>query len=298
MKLTRAGSALIALFLFAACSGGAGTPDDGRIKVVAAFYPLAWAAQQVGGSAVAVEDLTPSGVEPHDLELKASQVRDISEADLVVYMGSGFQPAVDDVAGQLDEAKRLDALQGRDLLRGTPEEGEADPDQVDPHVWLDPTIMSGIVEAVAARLTEIDPDDADRFRANSSELQDELAGLDDEYRQGLGRCRQHQIVTSHAAFAYLAARYALEQVSVAGIDPESEPSPGRLAEVARFVTENHISTIFFEELAPRDVAETLARETGAQIEVLTPIETQPESGDYLDAMQMNLTALRDALVCD
>ncbi|MEA2433364.1 MAG: zinc transport system substrate-binding protein [Actinomycetota bacterium] len=290
-------TALCLTLLCSACSQGGSEPND-KLKVVAAFYPLAWATEQVGGASVEVEDLTPSGVEPHDLELKASQVRDISEADLVVYMGSGFQPAVDDVAGQLDESQRLDALEGRDLLHGTPEEGEADASQIDPHVWLDPSIMATIVDDVAVRLAEIDPDNADRFRANSSALQDELAALDEEFRTGLSGCKRNEIVTSHAAFAYLAARYKLDQVSVAGIDPESEPSPGRLAEVARFVTENDVTTIFFEELAPKDVADTLARETGAKVEVLSPLETKPEAGDYLDAMRTNLTALRDALDCE
>jgi zinc transport system substrate-binding protein len=264
---------------------------------VAAFYPLAWAAEQVGGTVVDVSDLTPSGVEPHDLELKASQVRDLSDADLVIYMGSGFQPAVDDVAGQLDADHRLDALEGRDLLRGTPEEGEADASQTDPHIWLDPSIMATIVDDVATRLAEIDPDHADQFDANSAVLQEELASLDEEFRAGLNNCDRHDIVTSHAAFAYMAAAYGLEQVSVAGIDPESEPTPGRLAEVARFVTDNGVTTIFFEELAPQDVADTLARETGAKIEVLTPIETQPSNGTYLDAMEANLAALREALDC-
>lgn len=297
--MSKAGVAVAAaLLLLSGCSKTSESGSESGIKVVAAFYPLAWAAEHVGGQAVEVEDLTPPGVEPHDLELKASQVRDISGADLIAYIGSGFQPAVDDVAGQLDESQRYDPLQGRDLLHGTPEGGEADSSEIDPHLWLDPTLMASIVDELTARLVEIDPDRAEGFQERSAALQEELAQLDEEFRDGLGGCSRHDIVTSHAAFAYLAARYGLNQVSVAGIDPESEPTPGRLADVARFVTDNEVTTIFFEELAPQDVAETLARETGASIEVLTPIENRPEDGDYLDAMRRNLSALREALDCE
>lgn len=289
----RAWPGLLVTFLVLATGCSPGTTADGRVHVVAAFYPLAFAVEQVGGPLVDVESLTPSGVEPHDLELKASQVRDISAADLVVYLGSGFQPAVEDVVSQLDESQRFDALEGRQLTEGTGDEKG----QVDPHVWLDPTIMADIVEGVAAQLSETDPDNASTYRRNARDLEADLGSLDQDFRSGLAGCKRNEIVTSHAAFAYLAARYGLEQVSVSGIDPEAEPSPGRLAEVARFVETHHVTTIFFEELAPQDVAETLARETGASIEVLSPLETPPDNGDYLDAMRTNLAHLQKALDC-
>jgi zinc transport system substrate-binding protein len=114
----------------------------------------------------------------------------------------------------------------------------------------------------------------------------------------LADCRSREIVTSHAAFGYLAARYDLEQVSISGIDPEAEPTPARLAEVASFVQEHHVKTIFFEELAPPDLAETLARETGARTDVLSPLETPPNEGDYLSEMRRNLQRLETALECE
>ena len=285
--------AIVAIVLLAtsACSAGA-DGDDGTTRVVAAFYPLAWAATQVGGGLVEVGDLTPSGVEPHDLELRAGQVRDLSDADLVAYVGSGFQPAIEDVADELDEGQRFDALEAAGVSL------EQADDEVDPHVWLDPRAMADIVDAMATRLAELDPSDAERFRANAAGVRDELADLDDDFERGLSDCARRDIVTSHSAFGYLAARYGLEQVSVAGIDPESEPTPGRLAEVADFVTDEGVTTIFFEELAPKDVAETLARETGATVSVLTPLETEPDHGDYLDAMRANLSALRKGLDCE
>ena len=122
--------------------------------------------------------------------------------------------------------------------------------------------------------------------------------MDREFAEGLKSCRSRDLVTSHAAFGYLAARYDLKQVSISGIDPEAEPSPARLAEIAAFVEDHHISTIFFEELAPPDLAEALARETGARTDVLSPLETTPEQGDFLDEMRRNLERLRKGLDCE
>jgi zinc transport system substrate-binding protein len=283
------------LFALAACGGDSGAATSSSVTVVAAFYPLEFAAERVGGERVSVESLTPSGVEPHDLELSARQIGDLTDATLVIYLGSGFQPAVEDVLAGIDGPIKFDALSGADLLSA---EGEASTSGVDPHVWLDPTRMAEIVDGIANRLAELDPDGAALYQRNARALRRDLIDLDQDYARTLKHCDSREIVTSHAAFGYLAARYGLEQISVAGIDPEAEPSPGRLAEVIDFVKEHHIETVFFEELAPPDLAETLAEETGAKTEILSPLETQPDQGDYIDAMQSNLDRLRNALGCD
>lgn len=279
------------------CSGGSEPTgsEGGKPAVVASFYPLVFAAQGVGGDLVEVENLTASGVEPHDLELSADQVGSLSEADLIVFLGGGFQPAVEDVVSGLDGSRVLDVLEGVDLLPNPEEDSET---TTDPHVWLDPTNMAEIVDRVTTRLTAIDPDHEEDYLDNAKQLNSQLSDLDSEFSDALANCRTRDIVTSHAAFGYLAARYDLNQISISGIDPEAEPSPGRLAEVARFVEENDVGTIFFEELVSPEVAETIAAETGARTQMLSPLESQPESGDYIDAMKANLAALTGALECD
>jgi zinc transport system substrate-binding protein len=283
------------LIALSACGTGTGS-ESGSPQVIAAFYPLEFAAERVGGGKVNVESLTPSGVEPHDLELSSDQIRELAGADLVVYLGEGFQPAVEDALAGLDASRQFDALEGKDLLQDV--EGEAGETGADPHVWLDPNILATIADQLGARLTDLYPEGADLFEENTKQLQRDLMRLDREYSTGLEHCGSREFVTSHEAFGYLAARYDLEQVSIAGIDPEAEPSPQRMAEVVSFVNEHHVKTIFFEELAPPDIAETLARETGAQTEVLSPLETRPETGDYLDVMRSNLDLLRRALDCE
>jgi zinc transport system substrate-binding protein len=274
-------------------SAGAG----GKPSIVAAFYPLEFAVREVGGDLVTVDGLTPSGVEPHDLELSVQQVRSLSDADLVVFLGAGFQPAIEDAVSALNEDRALDVLEGIDLLRGSGDHEHEDEEEQDPHVWLDPSNMTTIARAVAARLTEIDAAHAETYESNAEDLAARLDVLDAELAESLSECGSRDIVTSHAAFDYLAARYDLDQVSISGIDPEGEPSPGRLAEVARFVREHDVSTIFFEELVSPAVAETIANETGARTAMLSPLESQPRSGDYIDAMEANRDELTKALDC-
>lgn len=274
--------------LLSGCSQGAQGSGAGEPTVVAALYPLAFAAEEVGGDLVEVESLTPPGVEPHDLELTADQVGTLAEADLVLYLGGGFQPAIEDVLSDVDESRKLDLLEGRSTVS----------QESDPHVWLDPAHMASIAEAVAQRLSEIQPKERDVFEENAKAVTTRLDDLDEEFESGLATCGSRDIVVSHAAFGYLADRYDLNEISISGIDPEAEPTPEQLADVTRFVRENGVSTIFFEELVSPDVAETIAAETGAQTAMLNPLESAPGNGDYFDAMLENLQNLKEALDCE
>jgi zinc transport system substrate-binding protein len=326
--------AVAGLTLLAACGGtedagavqdsaqqeAAGTPLD----VVVGFYPYQYVAERVGGDDVVVSNLTAPGAEPHDLELSPQQVAALGAADLVLY-SAGFQPAVDEAVAQQAPDSSFDVLDAvevreyeeREVLLGEDaeqddghghdddhaeeaehgEEGHDDHTGEDPHVWLDPTRLATIADAVAERLAEVDPDRADGFAERAAELTAELTALDDELRTGLSSCARPEMVTSHDAFGYLADRYGLDQVAISGLSPEDEPSPRRLAEVARFAQERGVTTIFFEELVSPRVAESLAREVGAETQVLSPLEGPPEDGDYLDGMRANLQTLRTALDC-
>ncbi|MEV1288829.1 metal ABC transporter substrate-binding protein [Micromonospora sp. NPDC049679] len=304
--LAATAAALLTLGGAAACSAGSADADPNRVTVVAAFYPLQFVAERIGGDAVRVTNLAKPGAEPHDLELNPRQVGQISDAKLVVYL-KGFQPAVDDaVAQQADNhafdvatvAPLLDASAGGHEHEGEPGHKEEQSGK-DPHVWLDPTRLAAIGDKLAERLAAADPDHAADFPARASALRADLEKLDREYEQSLKTCQRREVVTSHSAFGYLAQRYKLEQISVAGLTPEDEPSAQRLVEVASEAREHKASTIFFETLVSPKVAETIAREVGAQTAVLDPIEgLQPGTGgDYLSVMRTNLAALKPALGC-
>lgn len=292
--MRRAAVLALALWAAAACTDGGDGGAARKVRVVAGFYPLAEAAAHVGGDRVAVTNLTPAGAEPHDLELRSSDVDRIEEAAVVLYLGRGFQPAVEQAA-ERGEGRAVDLLApGAGVV-----EGGADDD---PHVWLDPTLMARIAERVREALGEADPEGRPTYEANAAAYVADITALDAAYRQGLAQCDRRVIVTSHDAFGHLARRYGLTQDAITGLSPESEPDPDRLSELASKVRAEGITTIFYETLVSPRVAETLARETGARTAVLDPIEgitedEQAEGRTYESAMTDNLAALRNALSC-
>lgn len=280
-------AALIAASLLAsACAQDASSRTDGRMSVVASFYPLAFVAERVGGDRMAVRNLTPPGAEPHDLELTPGQVEAVRRARLVVFL-SGFQGAAESAVASGPRAQLLDVRAAARPLLG----------EHDPHVWLDPLRMSRIARAVANKLGAVDGRHAAEYRARAEAFASDLAALDSEFDDGLDTCRRREIVTSHDAFAYLADRYRLRQIAITGVDPEAEPTPRRLDEVVKAVRRYKATTVFAETLLPRKVAETVAREAGVRTDVLDPVEGVRGSDTYFTVMRRNLAALRRALEC-
>lgn len=258
--------------------------------MVAAFYPLQYAAERVGGSGVSVANLTEPGIEPHDLELSAQQVGEIADADLVLYV-KGFQPAVDEAIAQQAPDRAIDVSSEISTLTL---DGAADP-----HVWLDPANMSAIGTAIAERLAEISPDGAAAFAKNSTALSSAMSALSTEYSTALAQCRTRTMVVSHDAFGYLAKAFGLTQVGISGLSPDAEPSPARLREVADVVKSQNVDTIYYETLVDPKVAQTIADETGATAQKLDPLEgLQPgATGDYASVMRENLTTLAKGQGC-
>jgi zinc transport system substrate-binding protein len=291
-----------AALLLSACGSPSSAADENGVSVVASFYPLAEAASRVGGNLVSVQNLTPPGVEPHDLELAPDDIEAIATADVIVYLGGGFQPAVEDALAEAEDAEAVDALAAVDTSPAPASEAEEGL-TVDPHVWLDPVRYEEIVRAVADALANADPVNEATYAANADAYVAELATLDEEFRTGLWDCERTTIVTSHEAFGYLADAYGLTQVGILGLSPEAEPDPRRLAELRDLVEREGVTTIFSEELVSPKVAETLANEAGVEVAVLNPIESltdaQVEAGeDYVSAMRENLDTLRRALGCE
>jgi zinc transport system substrate-binding protein len=269
--------------------GSTATSIDEVPTVVASFYPLAFVAERVGGPDVQVVDLTPPGVESHDLELTPRQVTDIASADLVVYQ-KGFQPAVDDAVEQNASGTELDITEVASLddLTG------------DPHVWLDPTRFAAITQEVADALGDVVPAKADAIQGRADELVGELTALDEEFRAGLAVCERQVVVTTHEAFGYLGDRYGLDFVGISGPEGEAEVSPARLREVQDVIENGNVTTVFTERLVSPEVADTLAADLGTTTAILDPIEgltEDTEGEDYLTLMRANLGALRRANGC-
>lgn len=312
--LTRRRSALAAttLLLGTALAGcGSTASDDDRVQVLASFYPLQYVAEQIGGDLVNVTSLTPAGAEPHDLELSPAHARSVGEADLVVYL-SDFQPAVDDAIAAREPEHVVDAAAAADLeahgddehaddehAEETEEEhAEHDHGALDPHFWLDPERLAAVAADVETQLATVDPENADTYAERADELVASLTDLDTRLSDGLAQCTDRVVVTSHEAFGYLADKYDFELVGIAGIDPDTEPSPARLREVSDVIEENGVSTIYLESLVSSKVTDTLAADLGVKTAVLDPLEglTDPET-DYRSVMLTNLDVLRAGQGC-
>jgi zinc transport system substrate-binding protein len=300
-KLALAGASLLATALvLSGCGSGAfgaggkgGRDGSGRLEVVAAFYPLQFATQQIGGTHVKVISLTKPGAEPHDIELTPQDVGTVSKASLVVYE-KGLQGAVDQVVTAQGGDRGLDVVPAANLnLRvagGT----------ADPHFWLDPQRYSDVGKLIAARLSSVDPANKADYEKNAKVFEDNLAKLSQEFTTGLATCKRKDIVTSHSAFSYLAQRFGMKQISISGISPDQEPKAAELAAVSTYARANGVTTIYAETLVSPAIAQTVARESGATMATLDPIEglTKASAGkDYFGVMRSNLKALRTGQGC-
>lgn len=314
MKINRLVLAASALVLaVTGCGSGSSDDDDASgdaLTIATSFYPLQHAAEQVGGDHVEVTNLTQAGAEPHDLELTPKQILEASQADALVYL-KDFQPSVDDAAAEAGDTAfevspfaRLDIEPDEDE-HGDEHEGEDheghDHGSVDPHFWLDPTRYADVVDALADHFAEIDPDHAADYRANAKAFTAELSTLDTDLTEGLAECTSTDLVTGHSAFAYFADRYGFHQESVSGLSPGAEPSPAALADLITHIKDEGITTVYAETLVPTDVADTIARDAGAEVAVLDPIEglTDESAGDsYVEVMRSNLATVREGQGCE
>jgi zinc transport system substrate-binding protein len=283
------GSAVLIAAASGCSPGPAGGTDDERVAVTVSVYPLLEAAERVGGGRANVTSLIPPGAEPHDIELSPDQVDQMLDADLVLYVGGGFQPAVEDIASRR-EGITVDVL-AEVLPEGT----------TDPHIWLDPLFMAELVDVVARALVRTDPEGSSSYEDRAAEFRDEIEDLHRRFSDGLEDCEHRTFVSTHAAFGHLARRYELVERSIAGLSPESEPDPARLAELEDLIDREGVTTVFTEPLVSPSVAETLARATGARVATLDPLEGVSEEAQqgatYVSLMERNLQALRDALDC-
>ena len=293
---------------------------DGTLTVMASFYPLQYLAEKIGGEHVTVTSLTPAGAEPHDLELSPKTVDALSSADAVIYL-AGFQSAVDEAIEQQAPKTVIDVSPAVQLVEagvdanhpseeedeGTDEAQSSEADghedhhhdmSADPHFWLDPVRMANAATLVGDKLAEANPANAEMYKTNAKALKDELTSLGNDLVSKTSTCQIKTFVTAHTAFGYLADRTGLTQVGISGLDPDSSPSPARLAEISQIARDQGVTTIFTEALIDPKIAQTLADDLGISTAVLDPIESQTDpSKDYSGVMNDNIDALTKALNC-
>jgi zinc transport system substrate-binding protein len=272
------------------------TKRPGTLSVVVGFYPIDFAATAVGGRHLTLTDLTKPGVEPHDVELTPQQVALIATADVVAYI-PGLAPAIDEAVLQNNPKAALDVTKGITRLSASTDGAQACADAsgcpyvADPHVWLDPLNEAQIGRNLANRFAELLRPQRAAFAAGNASLDSSMQSLNAAYLQHLAICQSRTLVSSHAAFGYLAHAYDLRQIGISGLNPDAEPSPARLAEVATLAKKENVTTIYYERLVSPAVADTLAAALGLTTAVLDPLEGAPPRGDYTSQMKLNLDAL-------
>ncbi len=271
-----------------------------KIQVTTSFYPLYFFTSEIAAGIVDIYNVTPAGAEPHDYEPTSQDIARIENSKLLILNGSKLEPWADKIKSDLEEKNTVVVALGDNLAnQQLQEDGET---IQDPHIWLSPKIAKQEAKTIAQNLMGIDSANSFAYQINLQNLEKKLDDLDSRYKEGLANCETRDIITSHAAFGYLAADYNLNQVPISGLSPDAEPSAKQLAEVADFAKKNKVKYIFFESLVSPKLSQTIAQEIGAQTLVLNPIEglsdEEISSGkNYFTEMNNNLANLRIALQC-
>lgn len=290
--MSRAWVVALALLALGGCAPAA---PPAKPLVVTTIYPLWEFARQVAGDRATVVSLVPAGTEPHDWEPAPRDVSRLRQAAVLVHTGTALDGWAEKLLADLPGGRVVVNVRGG---LGVLTVGGV----TDPHLWLDPTLARAQVLAIAGGLEQADPAGQAVYAENAKAFVTRLDALDLEFAAGLADCARREVVTSHAAFAYLARRYRLTQVPVMGISPEAEPSPADLAAIVRTARRLKVTHVFYETLVSPRLAETLSREIGATplplnpIEGVSPAEAAAGTG-YLELMRANLANLRTALGC-
>ncbi len=303
---------LITFFVLSGCSENpsAGSKNtEGKLQVYTSIYPLYDFAKKIGGQYVSVTNLIPPGTDPHSFELLPRDMSKLSEADLLVFNGGGFEPWVERVNQILDsdQVKVVDSTAQISLIEGHAhhEHGHGDEHEHpangnDPHVWLDPQLAKQQAASIRDALVQLDEAHKSYYTENYDQLASKLDQLDQEFKEMVAQAPKKQFAVSHASFSYLAKRYGLEQIAISGLSPSDEPGPQELKKVIEQVKEHDIDVILFETLVSNKMAGVVKKEVKAETMVLNPLEglteTEMKQGeDYFSVMYKNKENLAKAL---
>ncbi|NLY77974.1 MAG: zinc ABC transporter solute-binding protein [Tissierellia bacterium] len=284
------------MLIIVGCSSEANLNSNGSEDnlVYVSFYPLYFLADEIGGDHIDLRMVVPNGVESHEYEPSMQQLKDIEKAQLFIYNGAGFESWADKVVGNIiEEDRTINASESVHLIM--------EDNNPDPHIWLSPQNMIKIGETIKDRLVLMDAANKDEYERNFNELASRLMELDNKYFEELKDKSKDSIIVSHAAFTYLADRYGFEQIPVAGISPEQEPSSKTIADLIEIVKNDNHEYILLETLASPKTVQVIAEETNLQVLTLNPIEGLTEEDitngeDYITIMEKNLENLKKALV--
>ena len=327
------------LILFtAACGQNETLPqennDEDILTIYTTVYPLTYFTERIGGNLVQVKSIYPTGSNEHTFDPTQKDMMNLADADLFFYIGMGLEGFVDNAKKTLanEQVKLIatsNSVSDEELVQeqaheeeGTDEDAHEDEDEdedehgheneavenhddhdhgdIDPHLWISPTISIKLAKSIQDSLIEQDPANEETYTKNFDALQTELEALDMKFQEMANNVPNKTFFVSHAAFGYLAGAYGLEQVAIAGLNSQDEPSQKELTEIVELAKEKQIKTILFEQNVSSNLAKVIQSEVGAEsgilhnLSVLTEEDIQNEE-TYFTLMEKNLATLEEAL---
>jgi zinc transport system substrate-binding protein len=293
-----------------------------EINVVTSFYPLYEFTSNVGGDKINVDVLIPPNVEPHEYELKPSDMVKILESDLFIYNGAGMEPWVHNIIEHneinvLDASNQIELIEtehhNHDTHENDKENNETYEEEThehehgdyDPHIWLSPVNAIIQIENIRDKLIELDPENEEYYTENANEYIMKLNELDEKIKSEINpeKCKKREVVITHATLGYFCKEYKCEQIPLSGITPEAEMSIKQLTEIMHEIENKNVTVIFFEKQVNPKTAEVIAEELKIETMIFNTIhgisdEEQKEGKNYITLMEDNISKLKYALECD
>lgn len=299
--LSYAAAAVLAAFVISGCGGAPAEQKkpaaDAKIPVAVSFDAMKEFTEAVGGDKVQISVIIPDGTEPHEFDPKPEDLKALSKSKVFVYSGLGMEAWADKAvkAAANDNLIAVEASKGADGIKNTDPDEIKEHGQYDPHIWL--SLKGAELEAANIRdaLVKASPENKQYFDDNYNKFKDQLDALLKDYDGKFQSLPNKTIVTGHAAFGYFCRDFGLQQKSVEDTFASGEPTPAKLAELANYCKENHVKTVFTEDLVSPAVSETLAKEAGSNTKQIYTMESSEKGMTYIDRMKKNLENVYEAL---
>jgi zinc transport system substrate-binding protein len=313
---------LLSFLLFGCVENGMNEKqDEEKIEVMASFYPFYDIAKNIAGETVIVNVLVPPGSEPHSFNPSPQDILKISKADIFIVTGTEFEDWEERIVENVNpNAIIVKANNGIELLLAEfkhshehekdeynedhhgdehiNEEHEHSHGLYDPHFWVSPTNVIKITDNITNALIEADSKNSKYYLANSINYKTQIMTLHNNFEKELANCEKSEIITTHAAFAYLGKDYGFEQITILGLSPDSEPTSNQIINLIKEANYHGLKHIFYEELVDPRVSKTIASEVGAKTLVLNPVAGSKDNKSYIDIMTQNLNNLKIGLECN
>ncbi len=281
---------------FAACGNEDGKEDNGKISIVCTLFPQYDFVRQIDGDKAEVTLLLTPGTDSHSYDPSPADMVKINDCDLFIYTGEHMESWAANIISTLGDSVSVLSLPQPD---GEDNHGDH---SADPHIWTSPVNTMAIVREICAKLSEIDPTNADFYKTNEESYLKSLEALDTEIRAITASAQHKKIVMcDRFAMLYFCQEYGLDYIAALdACTSNTEPSPAVIVEITNAVRQNKIPAVFCAELSNRKVAEAVAQQTGAAVLELHSCHNLSaddfNAGEtYLSLMKKNAENLKTAL---